>query len=302
MIELKECCKVPFPEKLFEAYEVKEDAIYANVNASKVLDMMKHFVKMHEEPLFFILELPCKEEDGITESKTLKLTNNDYDIYFVDGLDADQACQCLDALGGFLIKDGMNTFGIGGHESHEEILFGKYNVMTIYTQNTEKYHDFLGSFYIQPTDKLVTAWDTFDEEHPGECTRYISKETGKTVYDIPEVYKEYGMYLYEERKKYEEAYEKKIALEELVGKVLLVGITYYTQDNEYIEQKQFYGIVTEATESVIRIKQKNGTETALPPDLSSTKRARPGKYKLRSTGEVVVDPDFLSTWNLTKEE
>ena len=26
MIELKECCKVPFPEKLFEHYEVKENA------------------------------------------------------------------------------------------------------------------------------------------------------------------------------------------------------------------------------------------------------------------------------------
>ena len=69
MIELKECCRVPFPEKLFEKYEVKENAIYANVNTSKVLDMMKRFIKMHEEPLFFILEIPCKEKDGITESK-----------------------------------------------------------------------------------------------------------------------------------------------------------------------------------------------------------------------------------------
>lgn len=302
MLELKDCCKVPFPERLFEQYEVKENAIYANINASKVLDMMKRFVKMHREPLFFILEIPCKEEDGITESKEILQANEKFDVFFIDGLDAKQACQCLDSIGGFLIKDGMNTFGIGGHESREEILFGKYNVMTLYTQNAKGYHRFFKKFKIAPTDRLVTAWDTFDREHPGECSAYVSKETGKTVYDIPEAYKEYGMYLYEERKEYDEAYEKPITLEDLIGKVLLVGITYYTHENEFIEQKQFYGTVTEANESLIRIKQKNGKFFTLPPDLSSTKRARPGEYKLRSTGEVVVNPDFFVTWNLTKND
>ena len=56
MLEMKECCKVPFPEKLFEGYKVKDTAIYANVNASKVVDMMKRFIEMHNEPMFFILE------------------------------------------------------------------------------------------------------------------------------------------------------------------------------------------------------------------------------------------------------
>ncbi len=298
MIELKECCKVPFPEKLFEQYQVKEDAIYANVNASKVLGMMKHFIKMHNEPLFFILEIPCREEDGITESKSLVNTNNDFDIYFIDGLSKEQACQCIDALGNFLVKDGMNTFGIGGHKSHEEILFGKYNVMTLYTQDPDKYRNLLKEFRIEQTDTLITAWDTFDREHFGECTLYVSKEADKTIYDIPNAYKDFGMYLYEARKEYDEAQEKPITFEEMVGKMLLAGITYYTHENEFIEQKQFYGTVIEANESIIRIRQTDKTEISLPPDLRSTKRARSGEYKLRSTGEVVVNPDFLATWNL----
>ena len=82
--------------------------------------------------------------------------------------------------------------------------------------------------------------------------------------------------------------------------MLLVGITYYTHDNEFIEQKQFYGTVTEANEKLIRIQRKDGTDFTLPPDLSATKRARQGEYKLCSTGEVVVNPDFLATWNLNK--
>jgi len=104
MLELKQCCKVPFPEKLFEEYEVRETAIYANVNTSKILEMMKRFIEMHDEPLFFILELPCQEYDGITEEKTLVNTTNDYDVYFIDGLNGDQAKQMIDALGKFLIK------------------------------------------------------------------------------------------------------------------------------------------------------------------------------------------------------
>ena len=293
MIELKKCCKVPFPEKLFEKYEVQENAIYANVNASKIIDVMKRFVEMHNEPMFFILEIPCKEDDGITDSKTLINANDDYDVYFIDGLDKEHINQCLDALGDFLTKDGMNTFGIGGHESHEEILFGKYNVVTIYTNSADEYSELLSSFGIEKTASLVTAWDTFDESHPGECSLYVSEETGKTIYDIPDAYKEYGMYLYEERKEYDGATKKEITLDELVGKILLVGVTYYTSSNEIIEKKQFYGTVTEANESVICIKQS---------DLSSTKRARPGEYKLRSTGEIVTNPDFFATWNLIKGE
>ncbi len=299
MIELKECCKVPYPEKLFEEFEVRENAILANVSASKVVDMMKAFIRIHEEPLFFILELPCKEDDGgITESKTLFNTGNDCDVYFIDGLDAEQACQCLDNLGSFLVKDGMNTFGIGGHDSGEEILFAAYNVMTIYTRDAHKYKAFLEGFGIRETDTLVTAWETFEQDHPGECKCYISEINGKRIYDIPEAYKDYGMYLYETRKKWNDEAAGEITYADLPGKVLLVGITYYTRDNELLEQKQFHGIVTEANESVIRIQQANGTVFTLPPDLCSTKRARPGKYKLRSTGEIVVNPDFLATWNV----
>ena len=300
MLEMKKCCKVPYPEKLFEEYEVKENTIYANVNASKVLEMMKRFIDMHDEPLFFILEIPCKYEDGITESKKLVNLSENNDVYFIDGMNADGAKHILDSIGVILVDDGMNLFGIGCHEAQDEILFGKYNVMTVYTAETEKYNAFFDAFGIKKVDSLVTAWDTFDKEHSGECTLYVSKENGKTVYDIPEDFKEYGMYFYKQRIEDEEEYNKEVTFDDLPGKVLLVGITYYTHENKLIEQKQFYGTVTEANEKIVRMILKDGSEFTLPPDLRSTKRARPGEYTLRSTGEVVVNPDFLATWNLTK--
>ena len=37
----------------------------------------------------------------------------------------------------------------------------------------------------------------------------------------------------------------------------------------------------------------------LPPDLRNYEPAAPGEYRLRSTGEVVADPDFISNWTIT---
>ena len=53
---------------------------------------------------------------------------------------------------------------------------------------------------------------------------------------------------------------------------------------------------------MIRIIQKDGAELELPSDLSSTKKARPGEYKLRSTDEIVINPDFLATWNVVRDK
>lgn len=298
MLELKECCQVPFPEKLFEGYEVTEKAIYANVNTSKVMDMMKHFIETNREPLFFILEIPANKID-LKEVEPGVVSDLPDDVYYIDGCDRENALQLLDAVGPFLIKDGLNTFGFAGHESGEEMLFGRYNIMTVYTADAAKYAPFFASFGIEPTDSLVTAWDTFDQDHPGECKRFEIR--GLTIYDIPEMYKEYGMYRAEQRGEGFQESADDITPDELIGKVILIGITYYAEGNaEPLEQQQLWGTVTEVREDLIRVRRPNGEMFQLPPDLRSTKRARPGEYKLRSTGEIVTNPDFLTTWNVTR--
>ena len=88
-----------------------------------------------------------------------------------------------------------------------------------------------------------------------------------------------------------------ITFADLLDKTILIGITYYTADDEFIEQKQYWGKVTETNEKYILVKLNNGEMFSLPPDLSSTKVAPPGEYRLRSTGEIVVNPDYITTWN-----
>lgn len=93
-----------------------------------------------------------------------------------------------------------------------------------------------------------------------------------------------------------------VQFSDLLGKVLLVGITYYTHDEQLIEQKQYYGEVVVANEEYVQIRRENGELFALPPDLRSTHPAQPGEYKLRSTGEIVVNPDYLATWQVFRPE
>ena len=56
-----------------------------------------------------------------------------------------------------------------------------------------------------------------------------------------------------------------LTYQDLLGKKILIGVTYYTEDDTFIEQKQFWGAVIEANENGILVKKKDGTIFSLPP-------------------------------------
>lgn len=184
-------CQVPFPELLFEQYQKQGNKIVANVGADKIADVLYHFLSMHEEPIFFILELPC-HKDVENEAGTLHR-----DVYYRDGCSQKEAETILLRIGELLINDGLCTFGFGCHDSKDEIMVGKYNVVTIFSNDIQRYHDFYGAHDIPEADQLITAWDTFSEENPGKSEKYISN--GKNIFSIPEDFKDWGLYFAERR-------------------------------------------------------------------------------------------------------
>ena len=93
--------------------------------------------------------------------------------------------------------------------------------------------------------------------------------------------------------------EKEINEEKLIGKTILVGMTFYNENDELVERNQSWGEIVDIDENTIFIKQKNGEEFTIPNDLSAIEVANPGVYKLHSTGEKVENPDYISTWNIT---
>jgi hypothetical protein len=89
----------------------------------------------------------------------------------------------------------------------------------------------------------------------------------------------------------------------VIGKRLLVGLTFLRYDGELIEQQQLHGIVEQITKQAgILIRLPDGSTYRLPPDLRGIQEAPPGTYRLRATGEEVQDPDFLYTWTITRAD
>jgi hypothetical protein len=84
----------------------------------------------------------------------------------------------------------------------------------------------------------------------------------------------------------------------LVGKHILVGVTYVDSLDNVIEKKQMHGRILRinSSEGVVIALASSGDEFKLPPDLGSVQVAPPGEYRLRSTGEVVANPDLTATW------
>jgi hypothetical protein len=87
--------------------------------------------------------------------------------------------------------------------------------------------------------------------------------------------------------------------DEIVGKRVLVGMTYVDNNGDLIEQKQRHGVIVSADEEGVYVRPPDTEEQFwLPPHLESFQDAEDGDYRLRETGEIVSDPDLLATFTI----
>jgi hypothetical protein len=86
----------------------------------------------------------------------------------------------------------------------------------------------------------------------------------------------------------------------MIGKVVLVGVTRYGGDGQVQGLEQYAGTVLRisADEGVVLADEDDGHERYLPPMLDQYQRAEPGEYRMRNSGMIVVDPDYLTAWDL----
>lgn len=195
MLNMRKGFSVSFADKLSEGYKTDGKFYTANVSAEKTLPLLENFIKLHEdEKQFFILELPTPET-AEPKDENGNITVFHKDIYYLDDCTPAMIRDVLDIVGEMLLDDGISQFGVGAHSSCDEMMICKYNVVRLY-RNDEKsglYDGFFENIGINKTDNLVTAWDMISPETPGECT--MSEKDGRTVYDIPSVFAELGMYM-----------------------------------------------------------------------------------------------------------
>lgn len=90
-------------------------------------------------------------------------------------------------------------------------------------------------------------------------------------------------------------------LDDMIGGRILVGVTYLNDDGGVYQQLQFVGRVT-AVEPLVSIERKGAEPFTLPPEPEAYDRAALGEYTLRGTGQVVNDPDFITSWTVHRGE
>jgi len=84
---------------------------------------------------------------------------------------------------------------------------------------------------------------------------------------------------------------------ELLGTDVLVGVTMVDHAGRVKERRQFHAQVVQASaEDGVTLVDSEGGEHWLPLDPEAYEPAEPGEYELRSTGQVVVDPTWLTKW------
>ena len=112
MLQMTKGCYVPLADKLCEQYSEKDGCFTANINGDKIEKLMREYISMQKDKVFFILELPANEAD----EKKLRQNSSDpmhKDVYYMDFLTAKEANELLDCYGDLLINDGLSCCGFG---------------------------------------------------------------------------------------------------------------------------------------------------------------------------------------------
>lgn len=181
---------IPFPDKIQEQFQVYEGkSIYANISFEKLKPILTEFYHNLPEPLFFVLQLPLfiHEERKLGDSNTFH-----QEVCYLDGQTKSQIDDIIEKYGQILLEDGMSQFAVASHVNNEEIFIQKYKLTAFYSSSPRRFIPFLQRYGLTETDNLITVWNTFSQETPGECRRVSIN--GFDVYDVAEQLKKQGLY------------------------------------------------------------------------------------------------------------
>ncbi|WCO65566.1 hypothetical protein PO878_13765 [Iamia majanohamensis] len=84
----------------------------------------------------------------------------------------------------------------------------------------------------------------------------------------------------------------------LIGRSAVVSIEYRDADGSGGETVQLHGRVIAVGDDVMTLEAPDGSQFDLPPAPEAFQPAEPGHYRLRPSGEVVVDPDLAAVWTV----
>jgi len=182
---------IPFPEKMKEAFQLIEHGLRFQVSFEKLGAMLDEFFAQLEEPLFFVLQLPLTQQEEEARYQTCEGPFHDK-VCYLDGQTKEQIREILRQYGELLLNDGISQFGVASHGTGDEMFVQKYKLVDIYCHDPQMYFNFLQKYGLKQTDKLLSPWDTFTHETPGN-SRAIEINSIQ-VFDVYDALVKLGMY------------------------------------------------------------------------------------------------------------
>jgi len=183
---------VPFPERIKEEFQIIDSSILFNISFEKLRSLIYKFVEQLSEPLFFVLEIPLseKEESELRENTSCPFHKK---VCYLDGQSKEQIMEIFALYGELLLNDGISQFAIYSHATKDGIYIQKYKIASIFSHEPTKYIELLESFNLAQTKNIVTVWDNFSSETPGQVQRI--EIDGINIFDVYDELVKKGMYI-----------------------------------------------------------------------------------------------------------
>jgi hypothetical protein len=88
----------------------------------------------------------------------------------------------------------------------------------------------------------------------------------------------------------------------LLNRRVLVGINFFNGELKLARREQYFGVIESIdTEGVSIRHPESGESFVVPPDLNAFRPAEKGRYRMRTSGEVVDDPDFTAQYDVYQD-
>jgi len=183
---------IPFPERIKEEFQIFENSVMLNLSFEKLKLFIDEFLEQLVEPMFLVLEIPLskQEESELRKDDTFPFHKK---VCYLDGQSKKQIKDILIKYSTLLLNDGISQFAIYSHATKDGVYIRKYKIVSIYSYNPEKYIQFLESYGLIQTDNLLTVWDTFSHETPGQVEKVRVNETD--IFNVYDDLVKIGMYV-----------------------------------------------------------------------------------------------------------
>ena len=183
---------VPLTEMIKEEFQVFEKSILLNLSFEKIDSFIEKFLNQLSQPLFFVLEIPLSQQE---ESELRKNDDDPFHkkVCYLDGQSKEQIKDIMCKYGSVLLNDGISQFAIASHTTGDEIYIQKYKLISIFSSCPTEYIEFLKSYGLTETDNLLTVWDTFSNETPGNVQRI--EIDGMNIFNVYDELVKMGMYV-----------------------------------------------------------------------------------------------------------